>query len=52
MNLFVFAKHYPTPPKTGTAYGATDAEGDAESDGDGATGTETGREGERAQSAK
>ena len=52
MNVFIFSKHYPTPPKTGTADGATDATGDAESDGDGAKGTETGREGESAQSAK
>ena len=52
MNVFVFEKHYPTPPKTGTADGAKDATGDAESDGDGAKDTETGRERERAQSAK
>ena len=52
MNLFVFAKHYPTPPKTGTADGATDATGDAQSDGGGARGTETGRKPKGAQSAK
>ena len=42
MNVFVFVKHYHTQPETGTADGATDAAGDAESDGDGARGTETG----------
>ena len=52
MNVFIFSKHYPTPPKTGTADGATDATGDAESDGDGAKGTETGRKPKGAQRGK